>query len=259
MKRCFQEYIAERRPFLFESLERWRSRSIDEARAERCLTPNGEYLLLDAVKGYLLGCRREAEELVAKGYEFIRLADAINERYKHDYGGGWSVGRRSTALAYLHWLKTGEPHEAALADARERFHTYYRRVRDFDRRTTNLAAPTLLFLEAYPTVRMMADRLSGLPGATARTGGLFGDALRLAMAEDPSERDRLKAHVRKRIPRQLFRWLHRGHYPDVAFVLHALFPRPEGPPSRLIETAWDHIPEIERVGGYLNWDLYSSS
>jgi hypothetical protein len=253
--KCFEEYVAERRPGFFFSYELGVARSIDEAREERCLTPNGESMLLGAVEGYLLGCPREADQLVAKGYEFLALADAIGEEQKYDYAGGWSVGRRSTALAYLHWLKTGEPHEAALVDARGRFATYYRRTRRFGRRTANLAAPTLLFLEAYPTVCMMADRLSGQPGATARPGGLFGDALRIATAGDVSERDCLKARVRRRIPRHLFRWLHRGLYDDVAFVLHAVFPRPAGPASRLIETAWDHIPEIERIGGYMNWDI----
>lgn len=255
MKPCFQEYVAERRPFFFEAVERWQSRSIDQAHVERALTPNGEFLLRDAVNGYLLGCRREADELMAKGYEFTKLADAINERQKHGYHGKWSMGNRSAILAYFHWLKTGELHEAALADARQRFLNYCQGCRDFDRRTANLMAPTLLFLEAYPAVRAMEERLSGLPGTTARPGGLFGDSLKLSMADDPSERDRLKAHVRKRIPPHLFRWQHRGHHTDVAFILHAIFPRPEGPPSRLIESAWDHIPEIERVGGHLSWDV----
>ena len=32
----------------------------------------------------------------------------------------------------------------------------------------------------------------------------------------------------------------------MAFMLHPVFPRPEGPPSRLIEQASDFMPEIER-------------
>jgi hypothetical protein len=87
MKPCFEEYKAERRPFFPPNLERWRARSIDEARAERCLTPNGEFRLLDAVKGYLLGLAREADELVAKGHEFLMLADAIHVRQRYDYAG----------------------------------------------------------------------------------------------------------------------------------------------------------------------------
>ena len=71
-------------------------------------------------------------------------------------------------------------------------------------------------------------------------------ALRIATAADGAERDRLKAKLRKRMPLHLFRWMHHGHYDDVAFMLHAVFPRPEGPPSRLIERAWDFMPEIER-------------
>jgi hypothetical protein len=58
------------------------------------------------------------------------------------------------------------------------------------------------------------------------------------------------------MPLHLFRWLHRGHYADVAFLLHAVFLRPEGPPSRLIERVWDHLPEIERLPDeYRGWDV----
>jgi hypothetical protein len=41
----------------------------------------------------------------------------------------------------------------------------------------------------------------------------------------------------------------------VALVLHALFPRPEGPPRALIESAWNHLPHIERIPGYKAWDI----
>jgi hypothetical protein len=49
--------------------------------------------------------------------------------------------------------------------------------------------------------------------------------------------------------------MERGNYSDVAFMLHAVFPRPEGPPSRLIESAWNFLPEIQRIPGYMSWDV----
>ncbi len=107
----------------------------------------------------------------------------------------------------------------------------------------------------------MAERLTAHPGRGAATpGGLFGDELRIATAADGAERDRLKAKLRKRMPLHLFRWMHHGHYPDVAFMLHAVFPRPEGPPSRLIERAWDFMSEIERrPEAYFGWDIARKS
>ena len=50
------------------------------------------------------------------------------------------------------------------------------------------------------------------------------------------------------MPLHLFRWMDRGHYRSVACMLHAVFPRPEGPPSRLIERVWDFMPEIRLAG-----------
>jgi hypothetical protein len=253
--KCFEDYLAEKRPGFFVCLELSRSYDIKKERERRCLSPIGTSLFMDVVHGHLFGCRDEADELVERGYEFLKLADALGEKQEYAYARGFSEGHRSTALSYLHWLRTGETDEEALADARGHFSDYFRRSKTFDRSSANLMAPTLLYLEAYDLVSRIADELSRSPGATARPGGYFGDVLRIGAAGRTAERDRLKTMVRKRMPLHLFRWLHRGHFDNVAFVLHAVFPRPIGPPSRLIETAWDHIPEIERVGGYMNWDV----
>ena len=75
------------------------------------------------------------------------------------------------------------------------------------------------------------------------------------MAENPAERERLKAKLRKRIPLHMFRWMCHGNYSDVALLLHALFPRPEGPSRGLIDSAWNHLPEIERIPGHKAWDI----
>jgi hypothetical protein len=187
----------------------------------------------------------------------LTLADEIAEKAAGDYTGGWGLGQRDTALAYVHWLRTGEPRDDALDNARKRYLAYYRRAKHFDRRTANLAAPGLIFLGADSVLFAMANRLSAHPGRGAATpGGLFGDALRIARAEDDTERERLKARLRKRMPLHLFRWMHYGQFADVAFMLHAVFPRPEGPPSRLIERAWDFMPEIERrPDANYGWDI----
>ena len=84
----------------------------------------------------------------------------------------------------------------------------------------------------------------------------FGDALRIATAPDATERDRLRAKLRKRMPLHQSRWMDHGQYEAVAFMLHADFPRPEGPPSRLIETAWNNMPEIaRRSNAQHGWDI----
>jgi hypothetical protein len=41
--------------------------------------------------------------------------------------------------------------------------------------------------------------------------------------------------------RRLRRWVERGYYSDLAYSLHALFPRPEGEPHMLIQEAWRYI------------------
>ena len=256
-RRCFQEYVADFRPgFLFGFAVSMYSISIEESREERTLTACGTSDFNNAICGHLYGCRPEADALVAKGYEMLTLADTIGEKSAGDYGSSWGRAKRYTALAYLHWLKTGEEHERARAEARKAILSHGRRSKHFDRGSANLEAPQLLYLDAYPEIISLWDRVSQQKGrGSPRPGGLFGDALRIAMAEDPAERERLKARLRKRIPLQLFRWMSHGHYSDVALVLHALFPRLEGPPRRLIESAWTHLPEIERIPGYRAWDI----
>jgi hypothetical protein len=256
-RRCFLEYVAERRPGFLFGFAVSRSIPVEESRKERTLTACGDSAFGSAVDGYLCGCRPEADALVARAHELLTLADAIEEKSAGDYASGWGRGMRYTALAYVHWLRTGEPHEAALAEAKRCLLTFYRRTKYFSRRTANLEAPRLLFLGADSVLVAMAERLSAKPGRGAATpGGLFGDALRIATAKDGAERERLKVKLRKRMPLHLFRWMQHGQYEDVAFMLHAVFPRPDGPPSRLIERAWDYLPEIERVPGeYLGWDI----
>jgi hypothetical protein len=260
-RRCFLEYVAEKRPGFLFGFAVTRAMSIEQLRRERTLTACGESAFRSAVCGYLYGCRPEADALVARAHELLTLADATDEKSAGDYGTGWGLGQRYTALAYVHWLRTGEPHEAALARAWRHLLAYYRRAKHFDRRSANLAAPELLFLGADAVLDAMAKRLSARPGRRAATpGGLFGEALRIATAADSAERDRLRARLRKRVPLHLFRWMHHGQYPEVAFLLHAVFPRPEGPPSRLIERAWDFLPEIERrPEAYLAWDIARNS
>jgi hypothetical protein len=256
-RRCFQEYVAEQLPgFLFGFAVSMYSVSIEKSRAERTLTACGTSEFNQAVRGYLCGCRPEADALVAKGYEMLALADAIGEKSAGDYGSSWGQAQRYTALAYLHWLKTGEEHERARALAQKAILSHGRRSKHFDRGSANLEAPQLLYLEAYPEIISLWDRVSREKGrGSARPGALFGDALRFAMAEDPAERERLKAKLRKRIPLHMFRWMCRGNYSDVALMLHALFPRLEGSARGLIESAWNHLPEIERVPGYMAWDI----
>ena len=103
----------------------------------------------------------------------------------------------------------------------------------------------------------LEKRTSAHPGRAAATpGGLFGAAIRIATAADDAERDRLKAKLWKRLPIQLFRWMHQGQYADMAFMLHAVAPRPEGTPARLIERAWDIMPEIvRRPEATHGWDI----
>ncbi len=194
-------------------ITRSRSRSLRE---ERTLTACGISNFESAVCGYLYGCRAEANALVAKGYEMLTLADTIAEKSAGDYGSSWGRARRYTALAYLHCLKTGEEHERARAEARKAILSHGRRSKHFDRASANLEAPQLLYLEAYPEIISLWDRLSREKGRlSARAGGLFGDALQIATAVDPAERERLKAKLRKRIPLHMFRWMSHGNYSDV--------------------------------------------
>ena len=254
---CFLEYVAETRPGALFGFAVSLSTSIEKSREDRTLTPCGANLFRSAVSAYLCGCRPEADALVARSHEMLTLADQTDEKAAGDYGSGWGLGQRYAALAYVHWLRTGEAHEEALAKANSHLLSYYRRSKNFDRRTANLEAPSLLFLGADSVLLAMRDRLSAHPGRGASTpGGLFGDALRVVTAADDAGRDRVKSRLRKRLPLHFFRSMHRGHASDVAFLLHALFPRPDGPPSRLIERVWDILPEIERrPEAHFGWDV----
>lgn len=256
-RQCFLEYVAENRPGFLFGFAVSRSLPVEDARAKRTLTPTGISDLKQAVSGYLCGCRPEADALVAKSFEALTLADAINEPCIGHYGGSWGHGWRDMSLAYAHWLRAGERDEEAIARARTHFLTHFRSDKHFDRRSANLAAPELMFLGADDVLIAMSERLASRRGKKpARPGGLFGDALRIATAADEDERDRLKTKLRKRMPLQFFRWMHHGHYLDVAFVLQAIFPRPEGPPSRLIERVWDVMPDLERhPNAYFGWDI----
>lgn len=254
---CFLEYVEEQtRPgFLFSYAVSLKT-SIEETRAKRSLSPAGVSDFRSAVNGYLCGCRPEADALLERSHELLSLADEINEKPRGDEGG-WGLGQRYTALAYVHWLRTGQAHDDALVKARHHCLGYFRRAKYFDRGSANLAAPGLLFLEADSVLAVMAKRLDIDPkdGATIPRG-FFGDALRITTAPTDAERDRLKAKLRKRMPLHLFRWTHRGYYDDVAFMLHAVFPRPEGSPRLLIERIWDHMPEIERrPDADFGWDI----
>ena len=101
----------------------------------------------------------------------------------------------------------------------------------------------LLYTESCTLIRKIAERLSiGMePDRKRKPTGLFGQALRIASAADDSQRQDEKERLRERIPAQVFRWIDRGNFDAVAFTLYALFPRPAGPPGRLIEDCWQHI------------------
>jgi hypothetical protein len=254
---CFLEYVAEWRPGFLLGYGVAREHSIETARRERTLSHAGRFYFNDAIRGYLCGCRPEADALVAQSHDFLTLAESLKENPSNGDPIEWTRARRQTALAYLHWLRTGEPDEETLARARQANLEYYQREKFFVRAIANLVAPELLYLGAESVLNAMAERLAAKPGRGAwPPGGLFGDALRIVNAPDEKERERLRLKLRKRMPLHLFRWMNRGHYGDVAFILHALFPRPEGPPSRLIERAWDFMPEIERRRELsFGWDI----
>ena len=142
---CFLEYVAEGRPGFLFSFAVLRDRSIEEARQERVLAACGCIAFSLAVRGYLCGCRPEADALVAQAHEWLTLAESIPEKSAGDMGSGWGLGQRSIALADVHWLRTGETHDHAVSEATRRLLIYYRRAKHLDRRTANLASPSLLF------------------------------------------------------------------------------------------------------------------
>lgn len=234
-------YIAaELLPRIPSTMERLRAYSIDEERERRCLTPIGHSLFHYAVICYLARRREEGDELVVKAREFLRLARSIGERQRYDYVRRHSEAERAADLSYVDWLATDEVNAALVAEARADFAAYYARPRPLLRRTVSFLAPVLLYTESYPLLRKLAESFPPSPG---RAGGLFDHAVRIASAEDEARRQVEKKSLRRKIPRQVFAWIDKGQFPNVAFALLALFPRPEGPPHRLIEDCWKSIPE----------------
>jgi hypothetical protein len=252
---CFEEYRVEKRRGFESLLELDRASDIDTARRECTLTGAGERMFRDAVLGYLCGCPDEADELAAKGHEFLKLATELGEIKAHLHTPGFTEAGRSAALSFVHWLKTGEALERELVAGARHYAEYFATSKTWDRRSANIAAPDLIYLGADDAVMLIAKKLCSRPGSPANPGGLFGDALRIASAADATERDQLKTKVRKRLGTQLFRWVDHGHYDSAAFMLHAVFPRPAGARSALIEQAWDHMPGIERIPGYSSWNV----
>src|SRR5262249_39817295 len=107
---------------------------------------------------------------------------------------------------------------------------------------------TLLFLGADSVLSAMSKRLAAKPGRGATTpGGLFGDALRIVMAPDGSERERLKRKVRNRMPLHLFRCIHYCQYAHLAFMLPLLLTaQPKRRPGLYNQTAGTTTPQTSR-------------
>jgi hypothetical protein len=237
-----ERYIAiDMEPAAIRALERHRPVDIEEVRENRCLTPNGDRFFLDAVVCYLARRTQEGDELVAKSRAFLELAHATSEREKYDYTRGYSEGCRSAVLSYVRWLTDGTSSSDLIKHARMNLSAYYSRTRSLDRNAATIAVPMLLYTESYTLIRKIAERFSIGTEPNRKPTGLIGHAFRIASAADDSQRQDEKERLRKQIPKQLSRWIDRGHYGDVAYTLHALFPRPEGPPSRLIERCWQYI------------------
>src|SRR5437762_956822 len=102
-------------------LELDRSRAIEDAQRERCLTPNGHAFFSHALLCYMAGQRETGDELVTKASSFLRLAQSIGERQRYDYVRRYCEGMRSAELSFLDWLATGELNGALLEDARANF------------------------------------------------------------------------------------------------------------------------------------------
>ncbi len=242
---CFLEYISESRPAFLSGMFLFQDHQIEKARAERTLTASGTFSLGLAIQGYKLGCRPEADAIVEYAYKSLTLAHDIQEKPARSEGA-YDLGKRYLALSYLHWLRTGERHEEFVALSTRYFLAYYQRARLFGRSCAEGMTPACLYLGADSILRMLAKRLARRQRTPTRPNGLFGAALRIIDAPDVRERDREVARLKKRLPAQFFNWFHRGHYDDPAYLLHALYPRPEGPPGRLIERIWDHLPDLVR-------------
>ena len=226
-------------------MTRHRSRAIEDARRERCLTPNGHYLFSDALVCYLAHRREEGDELVAKARAFLQLAHSIGERQRYDYVRGYCEGVRSAELSYLDWFTTGQVNGALLADARANLEAYYSRPRYIHWKTASNLVPILLYTESYLLIRRLVARHPARADGGGSVGpkGVFGHAMRIASAESEAQRRIEKESLRKKIPGRLFTWINTGLFVEAAFALYALFPRPDGLPCELIEGCWGWIPE----------------
>jgi len=206
-------------------------------------------LFRDAVLGYLARCREEADELAAKSYAFLSLAQSIDEKEQYSYSPYYSEGTRAAALAYIHWIYTGQVDETIIENARVNLQRYYDQghAQTLDRTGLALSVPLLLYTEAYTLIEQLANRLwGGMPEDRSRKAtGVFGDALRIATASNSDERNSAKEKLRKKMRKQLFHWIDRGNLEDLAYTLYALFPRPDGAPCRLIEECWVYVDEQE--------------
>src|SRR5262249_12055462 len=146
---------------------------------------------------------------------------------------------------YLQWLSTGTADEALLENARANLFRHFSQPANLDKGTASLAGPLMIYTESYPLIRRMAELLGvGIgPESQRQASGLFGDVLRIAPAEGEGERLLEKQKLRRKIGKRLFAWIEKGHYDDIAYIAHALFARPAGPPSLLIESCWGYIPD----------------
>jgi len=241
-----ESYIVEKLAPSFRVVSmRDKSYDIEAERDRRCLSPVGKSFFMYALLGYLGGARQEADALTSKAGEFLTLARSIGEKQKYSYAAGFSEGVRSTALSYIRWLETGAVDLALIEDAKSQFDLYFATASNIDRQDADIMAPTLLYLSAYDLI----DKLSRALGIGAystrqtRLSGPFSYASRIASAADGPARQAEEEKLRKRLGKQLFNWIEHGQYDSVAYLLHALFPRPDGPPSSLIEQCWRWIPE----------------
>jgi len=180
-----------------------------------------------------------------QAHEFLSESYRIDEKQQCSYGKGYSEGVRSTALSYVRWLLTGASDSDVLQDARENLAKYIEWEPQLNRREATLMIPKLMYTESYTTIARSAERLSIGVGAEQRrkVSGLFGHALRFATATDDDERHFEKGKMKVKVAKELVKWASKGGYLDIAYSLHALFPRPAGPPCRLLEECWKYVPE----------------
>jgi hypothetical protein len=239
----YEEYIAFQTEGFEIGLAVNRSLEIEAHQAMRNLAFVGRSIFRQAVQGYLLGRKDDADEMLAKATRCLKLAHSIPE-VAHDYEPGYDEGTRAAALSYVHWLSTGEQREDLRVSAREAFGEYYGRTWRPDRTSAQFATPMLLYLEAYAVLRQIEERFAQRQksGSARKASGLFAAALEAAEVEtDAGRREKLEV-LQKKVSSLLFRWVDWGYYDDVAYALYALFPKPDGPPYILIEDVWRYMP-----------------